>query len=123
MANELFEFRQVLNGQTKKSVDDKGVELAPILFGVSQTNPGKIKNSRSKEIKILLDSGSSGCLVNAMKLGKIKTRFDNTNVWETAAGHISTMKMARLQLNYHNLAKQHLSITIFTYLKLILNMI
>ena len=32
------------------------------------------------------------------KLGKIKTRLDNTNVWETAAGHISTMKIARLQL-------------------------
>ena len=32
------------------------------------------------------------------KLGKIKTRWDNTNVWETAAGHISTMKMARLIL-------------------------
>jgi hypothetical protein len=39
------------------------------------------------------------------KIGKIKTRLDNTNVWETAAGHISTMKMARLQLKVPEFSK------------------
>ena len=39
------------------------------------------------------------------KIGKIKTRLDNTNVWETAAGHISTMKMARLHLKLPEFSK------------------
>ena len=91
LANKIFVFRQVLNGRPKKLVDKKGMEVAPILFRLLRTNPGKIKNSRLEEIKILLDPG-------AKKLGKIKTRLDNTNVWETAAKHISTMKIARLQL-------------------------
>jgi len=32
LANEMFVFRQVLNGQPKKLVDNKGEELAPILY-------------------------------------------------------------------------------------------
>ena len=68
-------------------------------------NPGKIRNSRLTEIKILLDSVSSGCLVKAKKIGKIKTMLDNTNVWGTAAGHISTMKIARLQLKVPEFSK------------------
>jgi hypothetical protein len=66
-ANEIFAFRQILNRWQKKLTDNKGEELAPILYGLLQTNAGKIKNSRLTEIKILLDSGSSGCLVKAKK--------------------------------------------------------
>ncbi len=68
LADKIFAFRQVLNGWQKKSTDNKGEELAPILYGLLQTNPGKIKNSRLTEIKILIDSGSSGCLVKTKKL-------------------------------------------------------
>ena len=70
LANQIFSFRQVLNQWPKKSADNKGEELAPILYWLLWTNPGKIRNSRLTEIKILLDSGSSGCLVKAKILGK-----------------------------------------------------
>ena len=39
------------------------------------------------------------------KLGKIKTMLDNTNVWETAAEHISILKMARMQLKLPEFSK------------------
>ena len=55
LANEIFAFRQVQNRQPKKLTNNKGEELAPILYGLLQTNPGKIKNSRVTEIKIRLD--------------------------------------------------------------------
>ena len=51
LANEIFAFRKVLNVQPKKSINNKGVELAPILFGLFWMNPGKIKNSRLKKLK------------------------------------------------------------------------
>ena len=38
-------------------------------------NPGKIKNSRLEEIKILLDSGSSGCLVKEKVRKKLKPKL------------------------------------------------
>ena len=73
-ADEIFTFRQVLNGWPKKLTDNKGEELDPILYRLLRMNPGKIKNSRLTEIKILLHSGSFGCLVKAKKLGTNKSR-------------------------------------------------
>ena len=51
LVSEIFVFRQVLNGRPKKSVNKKGIELAPILLWLLRTNPGKIKTPDWKKLK------------------------------------------------------------------------
>ena len=43
LVNKIFAFRQVLNGQPKKSVNDKGIELAAILLGYFGWIPARSK--------------------------------------------------------------------------------
>ena len=60
----------------------------PILFGRIRTRLGKLKTP--KDIRILLDSGGSGCIIKREFVKKLRLKHDKTTEWTTAGGNFST---------------------------------
>ena len=62
-------------------------ELSPILFGAMNFRLGKEK---IQNIKILLDSGSSGTLIDANLTKNLRVKKEPGTKWNTASGSFTT---------------------------------
>ena len=89
---------QYYKAKTNNDQEDVKKILAPIVFGRLRLGPGKIKASRLRTIKILLDSGSSESIITSgvLKNHKLK-RTNDTQVWNTAAGAVETNQKVKVQ--------------------------
>ena len=83
---ESYSVRNILQRPHKKRKVEPKV-LSPITFGVMNTRLGKPK---TKNIKILLDSGSSGMLVHERLCTKLRTKPTTATEWQTASGSFTT---------------------------------
>ena len=99
--NEKFDnytFRSLLEGHYKQP--EKSITpFSPITFGVLKSKIGKIKNSRLKTIKILIDSGASETIVSKSILGSIKITKVSNQQWNTARGVTTTAEEATIQFS------------------------
>ena len=62
-------------------------ELSPILFGAMNRRLGKEK---LQNVKILLDSGSSGTLIDAKLTKHLRIKKESGTKWNTANGSFTT---------------------------------
>ena len=79
------------NTAKRRKVD----QLAPIAFGRIQTTLG---HSKTRGIKILLDTGSSQSHVKRDFVKKLRLRKDASATWNTAAGQYPTNEKCKLTL-------------------------
>ena len=84
---------------TPTNSKDKNKNLAPITFGRLRTSAGRIKESRLKTIRILFDSGASETIIKSDLIKNLKSQKTSSQQWNTAAGKVSTNKMAKLMFN------------------------
>ena len=106
LVHEIFTINDILRGRLNKNTErEKEPILSPILFGQLKTSAGKVKPSRIKHLRILLDSGSSESIIAKSAVEKNKLTEEPAQVWNTAAGQIETNK----KTNVHFLLSRHFS--------------
>ena len=94
VVSESHSIRSTLAGQPKK----KKVKLehsVPIVFARMRTRKGQPK---PVWIKILLDSGASGCIINKKLIKKLKLKDSKKTSWNTAAGVFKTEGTAKIDM-------------------------
>ena len=94
-----------LTGRPKysnKSNNNKSIATAPIVFAKVFLNK---KRTKFTYIKILLDSGASSSIAHERLFRKLKTYVDNSTVWNTMAGTLSTSKRSSLNTKMQNLSR------------------
>ena len=85
-----------LTSQTNKANQThKPVPTAPIVFAKVFLNR---KKTKYKFIKILLDSGASSSIAHARLFKNLNTYTDNSTIWNTMAGTLSTSKRGSLSI-------------------------
>ena len=85
-----------LTSQTNKANQThKPVPTAPIVFAKVFLNR---KKTKYKFIKILLDSGASSSIAHARLFKNLDTYTDNSTIWNTMAGTLSTSKRGSLSI-------------------------
>jgi predicted aspartyl protease len=97
--------RNVLAGRSKKQ---KLQHHHPIAFGVMRASKG---TSKSKAIRILLDSGATGSFIVERLTHKLRVRNGTPSVWKTGNGNVSTSKTVKthfiLPELYHDRIIEH----------------
>lgn len=65
-----------------------------------QIKPEKYKKSRLQSVKVLLDSGFSGCLVNEALVKKLTCSNKPPSHWTTKSGTFTTNKSCQVALSF-----------------------
>ena len=87
-----------LTGRPKysnKNNNNKSIATAPIVFAKVFLNK---KRTKFTYIKMLLDSGASSSIAHERLFQKLNTYVDNSTVWNTMAGTLSTSKRGSLNI-------------------------
>ena len=71
-------------------------DLVPVTFGRLNLSKGK---PQPKNIKILLDSGSSGTIMCENLAKKLRVKKSSTTKWKTMAGTVSTAGTAKVEFS------------------------
>ena len=85
-----------LSGPPKKRQRLEVKEPSPITIGCVETRLSN-KNPKERRIKILLDSGSSGTLINDTVVSKLRNRAEAETQWKTAAGTFTTKGKCKIR--------------------------
>lgn len=96
-----FRREQTSLGQRKDTNKTGAKDLVPVLNAVIQTKRGDSKGTR---IRILVDSGASGSLINKKFVTRLKTRKDDTTSWSTTAGQFKTRERAKIYMEFPQLS-------------------
>ena len=71
-------------------------ELSSITIGYLNSRKGSQKSRDIKRMKILLDSGCGGTLINHHLIKKLKTTKNEKIKWKTKSGNFKTDKMCKV---------------------------
>ena len=76
----------------------KSEHLSTVALGLLKSKPGRIKKSRLKRLRILLDSGCGATIINHKLLSKLKQKSNTKTRWKTKAGSFNTSKTCKCTL-------------------------
>ena len=94
--NESLALLSVRGDSHKKDYTKTVADLVPVTFGRLNLSKGK---PQPKNIKILLDSGSSGTLMCENLAKKLRVKRSSTTKWKTMAGTVSTAGTAKVEFS------------------------
>lgn len=99
MLSNLRSPRENSNSATSNSAKkSKKEHFTPVLFAILAGNPDDKAELQTKPpIKVLLDSGASGCMVDKRFCSGIPRTTGQTTTWHTAAGTLTTVGTSYLQ--------------------------
>jgi hypothetical protein len=93
--NTSYGLRDTLLHRPHKQTKLNPIIYTPICIGTINNSLGK---PTRQTIKILLDSGSSGCLINPLLTKKLRKKTTLTSAWKTVAGPITTTQRCTVEM-------------------------